>query len=171
MYLYVLLSLRLESVLMMSCWVHTHMELLRMTWYENSSGNQHRPLPTPWVLSMVKFNRTLHVTNKKTKLNLQTQHNRINAKFKKRQGASLVAQWLRIRLPMQGTRVWALVREDPTCRRATKPIRHNYWACALEPRVTTTEAHAPWACTPQQEKPLQWEACAPQRRVGPARRN
>ena len=29
-------------------------------------------------------------------------------------GASLVAQWLRIRLPVQGTRVRALVREDPT---------------------------------------------------------
>ena len=46
-------------------------------------------------------------------------------------GTSLVAQWLRIHLPMQGTRVRALVREDPTCRRATKPVRHNY--CALEP--------------------------------------
>ena len=48
-------------------------------------------------------------------------------------GASLVAQWLRIRLPMQGTRVRALIREDPTCRGATKPMRHNYRACALEP--------------------------------------
>ena len=48
-------------------------------------------------------------------------------------GASLVAQWLRIRLPMQGTQVRALVWEDPTCRGATKPVRHNYWACALEP--------------------------------------
>ena len=28
--------------------------------------------------------------------------------------ASLVAQWLRIRLPMQGTWVRALVRDDPT---------------------------------------------------------
>ena len=64
---------------------------------------------------------------------------------------------------MQGTRIQALVREDPTCRRATKPVCHNYWACALEPtshnywslcsrvrepqllslRATTTEAHAP----------------------------
>ena len=42
------------------------------------------------------------------------------------EGASLVVQWLRICLPMQGTRVRALVREDPTCRRATKPVRHNY---------------------------------------------
>ena len=40
-------------------------------------------------------------------------------------GASLVAQWLRIRLPVQGTRVRALVWEDPTCRGATKPVRHN----------------------------------------------
>ena len=41
-------------------------------------------------------------------------------------GTSLVAQWLRICLPMQGTRVRALVREDPTYRGATKPVRHNY---------------------------------------------
>ena len=33
---------------------------------------------------------------------------------------------LRILLPMQGTRVRALVREDPTCHRASKPVRHNY---------------------------------------------
>ena len=39
---------------------------------------------------------------------------------------SLVVQWLRIRLPMQGTRVQALVREDPTCRGAAKPVCHNY---------------------------------------------
>ena len=42
------------------------------------------------------------------------------------QGTPLVAQWLRIRLPMQGTRVQSLVREDPTCRGATKPVHHNY---------------------------------------------
>ena len=40
--------------------------------------------------------------------------------------ASLVAQWLRIRLPMQRTWVQALVQEDPTCRGATKPVCHNY---------------------------------------------
>ena len=33
-------------------------------------------------------------------------------------GTSLVAQWLRIHLSMQGTRVQALVREDPTCCRS-----------------------------------------------------
>ena len=45
----------------------------------------------------------------------------------------LVAQWLRILLPMQGGQVRALVREDPTCRGATKPVHHNYRAYALEP--------------------------------------
>ncbi|XP_059854458.1 hepatocyte nuclear factor 1-beta isoform X3 [Delphinus delphis] len=41
-------------------------------------------------------------------------------------GTFLMAQWLRIRLPMQGTQVWALVPEDPTCCGATKPVHHNY---------------------------------------------
>ena len=41
-------------------------------------------------------------------------------------GASLVAQRLRICLPMQGTWVRALVWEDPTCHGATRPVSHNY---------------------------------------------
>ena len=73
--------------------------------------------------------------------------------------ASLVAQWLRVCLPMQGTRVRALVWEDPTCRGAAGPVSHNYWACASG------------ACAPQQERPRQWEACAPRWRVAPACRN
>ena len=39
---------------------------------------------------------------------------------------SLVAQWLRICLSMQGTRVHSLVWEDPTCHGATKSVHHNY---------------------------------------------
>ena len=54
--------------------------------------------------------------------------------------ASLVAQWLRICLSMQGTRVRALVWEDLTCHGATRPVSHNYGACASG------------ACAPQQEK-------------------
>ena len=45
---------------------------------------------------------------------------------------------MRIRLPMQGTRFRALVREDPTCRGATKPVRHNYLSLrsrAREPQL------------------------------------
>ena len=72
---------------------------------------------------------------------------------------------------MQGTRVQALVQEDPTCRRATKPMHHNYWACTLEPASHNYWACAPRAHAPQQEKPPKWEARAPQRRVAPARHN
>ena len=70
----------------------------------------------------------------------------------KKTGTSLVAQWLRIHLPMQGTRVWALVREDPTRRRATKPMCHNYWACTLEP-----VSHNYWAHKLQLLKPVRLE--------------
>ena len=66
-------------------------------------------------------------------------------------GASLVAQWLRICLPMQGTWVRALVWEDPTCRGATKPVRHNCWACALEPVSHNYCARVPTAHALQRE--------------------
>ena len=62
-------------------------------------------------------------------------------------GASLVMQWLRIRLLMQGTRVRALLWEDPTCRGATKPhVPQLLSLCSracepqlLSPHATTTE--------------------------------
>ena len=41
-------------------------------------------------------------------------------------GAFLVVQWLGVCLPMQGTRVRALVWEYPICRGATKRMSHNY---------------------------------------------
>ena len=99
--------------------------------------------------------------------------------FKTFSGASLVVQWLIIRLPMQGTGVRALVWEDPTCCRATKLVHHNYWTCALEPASHNYRAHVPQllkpvrprACALQQEKPPQWEARAPQQRVAPTRCN
>ena len=50
---------------------------------------------------------------------------------------------------MQGTWVQSLVQEGPTCCRATKPVRHNYWACALEPA-----SHNYWAYVPQLPKPV-----------------
>ena len=40
---------------------------------------------------------------------------------------SLVGQWLRICLPVQGTRVRSLVWEDSTCSGATKPMCHSCW--------------------------------------------
>ena len=50
---------------------------------------------------------------------------RLDTANKRISWASLVAQQLRICLPMQGARVRALVREDPMCRGATKPVCHN----------------------------------------------
>ena len=46
---------------------------------------------------------------------------------------SVVVHWIRIHLPTQGAWVWSLVWEDPVHGGATKPVRHNYWACALAP--------------------------------------
>ena len=68
--------------------------------------------------------------------------------------ASLVAPWLGVCLPMQGTRVRALVWEDHACCGATGPVSHNYWACA-----------------PQQERLWRWETRAPRWRVAPTRHN
>ena len=55
---------------------------------------------------------------------------------------SLVVQWIRICLPMQGTWVRSLVWEDPTCFGATMPVHLyyqapepencNYWAQVLQ---------------------------------------
>ena len=53
---------------------------------------------------------------------------------------------------MQETQVQALVQEDPICRGATKPVRHNYWAYALEPA-----SHNYWARVPQLLKPARLE--------------
>ena len=41
-------------------------------------------------------------------------------------GTSLVVQWLRISLPIQGIQVRPSVWEDPTCLGATKPACSNY---------------------------------------------
>ena len=67
-------------------------------------------------------------------------------------GTSLVAQWLRICLPMQGTQVQSLDREDPTCCGATKPMHHKHWAWALEP-----VRHNYWAHVLQLLKPMRGE--------------
>ena len=66
--------------------------------------------------------------------------------IKTKMRASLAVQWLRICLATQRTLVWSLVQEDPTCRGATKPVHHNYWACALEPLCRNY--WSPWALEP-----------------------
>ena len=58
--------------------------------------------------------------------------NGLNAPTKRHRRAPLVAQWLRVRLPMQGTQVCAPVREDPTCRGAAGPSEP--WPLSLRVR-------------------------------------
>ena len=82
--------------------------------------------------------------------------------------------WLRIHLPMQGTWVRALVREDPTCRRAMKPVCHNYWSPHAKSPCSTTRGAATMrslhtatkssSCSPQLEK-----ACTQQQRPNTAK--
>ena len=59
---------------------------------------------------------------------------------------------------MQETQVRSLIRADPTCCRETKPGHHNCWAEELQ----LLKFLCPRACTPQQEKPIQWGTGAPQ---------
>ena len=69
---------------------------------------------------------------------------------KKWRRTSLVAQWWRIHLPVQGIWVKSLFRDNSMGWGATKPVYHNYWACT------------PRARAPQQGKSLQREAHTPQ---------
>ena len=54
---------------------------------------------------------------------------------------SLVMQWIRIPLPMQGPWVQSLAQEDSTCRGATKPVHHNYWSPSSQSPCSTTSHH------------------------------
>lgn len=80
---------------------------------------------------------------------------------------SLVVQWIRTRLLMQGTQVQPPVRESSAAT--------EHWSlCATAPEplpwslhVTQTGAHEPGACAPEQEKAPRWEAWALRRRVAP----
>ena len=70
--------------------------------------------------------RMMKKTINEIKNSLERINSRITEAEERINGASLVAQWLRVCLLMQGTRVQALVWEDPTCRGATRPVSHNY---------------------------------------------
>ena len=74
----------------------------------------------PWL---TKYHKSLVSENNHRFFPLETRnHQESKLLF----GASLVAQWLRICLTVQGIRVRALVWEDPTCRGATGPVSHNH---------------------------------------------
>ena len=61
-----------------------------------------------------------------------------------------------------GTWIQSLIQEDPTCRRATKPMHHNYWSpstlepmfCSKRSQCNEKPMHCSWraAPAPQLEK-------------------
>ena len=55
---------------------------------------------------------------------------------------------------MQETQVRSLTQEDPTWHGATKPMRHNYWAWALEPQELQllSQCAKAWALEPELHK-------------------
>ena len=81
-------------------------------------------------------------------------------------GVSLVAQWIRIRLPAQGTRVQSLIQEDPTCC-----MPHTPEPALKSPSVATTEA----SVSPNPHSTIRdttaVRARAPQPRAAPDLRN
>ena len=56
-------------------------------------------------------------------------------------GASLVVQWLRSYLTVQGTQAQSLIQEDSTLHGATKPEHQNYWATTTEPVHLDSVSH------------------------------
>ena len=85
----------------------------------------------------------------------------LNVIIKATRWTSLMVQWIRICLPMQGAWVWSLVWDDSRCLGASRALASQLLSpCSLTFRppllslcVTATEAEVPRACTPQQERP------------------
>ena len=68
---------------------------------------------------------------------------------------SLVVQWLRIHLPMQGTPVWSPAQEDSMCRGAIKPVCHSYWSlCTPEPGLINKRKLSPSNKDPDNKKKI-----------------
>ena len=105
-------------------------------------------LPIPWNSIKIKPFKTLqwHLSVDVKGSHTSNQVSCFNQKLERK--ASLVVQWLRICLPMQGTLVWSLVWD------------HDYWGQVC-----------PRACAPEQEKPPQKEAYALKLERSPAHWN
>ena len=80
---------------------------------------------------------------------------------------SLVSQWWRIRLPMQGTWVQSPVQEDCICQGAPKSMHHSAWASTPERMPLDKGSH----CRAALEHCSWWAAPAPcNQRPGTAKR-
>ena len=119
----------------------------------NSSKHLKKKLCQFSTISSPKQRQSEHVLTHSMRTSLPSKQNQINTlqerkltptpltntdakilnKILANQGASLVVQVIRIHLPVQGTQVQSLVREDPSCHGATKLMCHSLQASVLEP--------------------------------------
>ena len=128
--------------------------------------NKWKGTPYLWIrrINIVKMsilpNRTIIWSP--TSEYLSKEHKNINSKSYT--WVFLVAQWWRIHLTMHETHIQYLICEDPTCCRATEPLRHDYWTWSLEElQLLSPCAAATEACTPQSLCPTTREATARRR--------
>ena len=106
----------------------------------------------PWAILLVLYHTPTFFPHPETPQNSSQDKSR----------TSLVVQWERICLPMQGTGVWSLVWEDPTCRGTLNSCAPTEPAHLELGSRNCWSPHMPGACAPR-EKPLQWGApCSPQ---------
>ena len=66
-------------------------------------------------------------------------------------GTSLVVLWIRVHLPVQGTQVWSLTREDPTCWEqpvhVPQLLRPRSGAHESQPQGLCAETTVPLCCS------------------------
>ena len=74
-------------------------------------------------------------------------------------GTSMVAQWIRVCLPMQGKQVW--FQGGFHVLRSSYTHAPRLLSLCPRTRYATAEVRVPIACAPQEEKLPQWEARKP----------
>ena len=130
-------------------WGRVFKKMIRESYGGPVVRTQELPLQGPWVWSLVGELDPLRGTAKKWEEKKKMKNN--NKKNQGR-GTSLVVQWIRIHLPMQGTQVRSLVREDLTCCRATKPARLQLLSLCSATRGTAATrspcTHRNWRTAP-----------------------
>ena len=116
---------------------HLHTNMISKPTTVRQGDHKHRILEMHSKLKDQQLKTILHIyrllyqnlmgtTNQKSTVDTHTEKkSNPNTTLKIDIRASLVAQWLRICLLMQETRVRALVWEDPTCHGAAGPVSHS----------------------------------------------
>ena len=121
-------SFRELGILMFGCWMYV---LVTFIWGQFEIDITTTNIYTLWLRNLTSRSLSCRYTARNMtkiweytfgrwiRLSIMTLHK--TAKY----WTAGVVRWLRISLSMQGSQVWSLVWEDPTCHRATEPVGHN----------------------------------------------